>query len=187
LTSTLPGVRLILGSVHRIDRAARTVHFTDPEGGAGTVDFDRLIVTVGSVNKVLPVPGIACPAERQGRAVARNVAASLGYGSRRAYRHRDLGLVVDLGGLQAVAEPLGVPLAGIPAKVATRGYHLLAMPANRFRILLDWIVDAFTRRQAVQLGLVRSAAVPLQSAEPELPRPPVPAHPAITAAPRNRG
>jgi NADH dehydrogenase len=62
--------------------------------------------------------------------------------------------------MKAVADPLGVPLTGFPAKVATRAYHLLAMPANRLRILLDWVVDAFSRRQAVQLGVVRSPAVP---------------------------
>ena len=49
-------------------------------------------------------------AERQGRLAARNIAASLGYGHRRAYRHHDLGFVVDLGGAAAAANPLGVPL-----------------------------------------------------------------------------
>src|SRR5919112_4029719 len=35
LTATLPGVRLVLGSVHGIDLAARSVHYVDPEGRAG--------------------------------------------------------------------------------------------------------------------------------------------------------
>ncbi|MFE0146546.1 NAD(P)/FAD-dependent oxidoreductase [Nonomuraea sp. NPDC059007] len=108
-------------------------------------------------------------AERQGRAVARNVAASLGYGKPRPYKHHDLGLVVDLGGMQAAAQPLGVPLTGFPAKVVTRGYHLMAMPANRIRTAVDWFLDAVLRRQSVQFGLVRSPAVPLDSADPELP------------------
>jgi NADH:ubiquinone reductase (H+-translocating) len=370
LTATLPGVRLVLGSVHGIDLAARSVHYVDPEGHAGALAYDRLVLTVGSVNKVLPVPGItghahgfrsipealylrdhlirqvelaamtddpreraarltfvvvgagytgaevaatgqlltrsllrhqpalrdtparwllldraprvlpelrprlsraaartlsrrgvdirtgtsvsmattagvrltagefvptrtvvwtvgvrpdpltdelglaavdgrirvdeflavpghpdvfACGdvaavpdltrpgrltamtaqhAERQGKAVARNVAASFGHGTARPYRHRDLGLVVDLGGWTAVAEPLGVPLTGFPAKAVTRAYHVMAMPANRFRVLLDWMADAVTRRPAVQLGLVRSSAVPLGRAGHEAPRPP---------------
>ncbi|MFD9942869.1 NAD(P)/FAD-dependent oxidoreductase [Nonomuraea sp. NPDC059023] len=108
-------------------------------------------------------------AERQGRAAARNVAASLGYGKPRPYKHHDLGLVVDLGGMQAAAQPLGVPLTGFPAKVVTRGYHLMAMPANRIRTAVDWFLDAVLRRQSVQFGLVRSPAVPLDSADPELP------------------
>lgn len=75
--------------------------------------------------------------------------------------------------MKAVADPLGVPVTGLAAKVVTRAYHLLAMPANRLRILLDWVVDAFTRRRAVQLGLVRSPAVPLDTTQPAPPRPAV--------------
>ena len=71
-------------------------------------------------------------AERQGKLVADNVAASLRPGRRpdrrRPYRHHDLGFVVDLGGTEAAADPLGVRLSGLPAKAVTRGYHLLSMP-----------------------------------------------------------
>jgi NADH dehydrogenase len=108
-------------------------------------------------------------AERQGRLAARNVAASLGDGQRRPYRHHDLGFVVDLGGTEAAANPFGVPMSGPIAKALTRGYHLLAMPGNRLRVAVDWALDAIQHRQSVQLGLVRSPAVPLDSASPELP------------------
>jgi NADH dehydrogenase len=45
-------------------------------------------------------------ATRQGRMVARNVAASLGHGTRTEYKHDDLGF---LGGMAAAANPLNVP------------------------------------------------------------------------------
>ncbi len=109
-------------------------------------------------------------AERQGRTAARNIAASYGHGRRKAYRHHDLGFVVDLGGTDAAANPLGVPLAGLPAKAVTRGYHLLSSPANRARVATNWLFDAAAPRQLVQLGLVRAPAVPVDSASPELPR-----------------
>ncbi|MCO8273492.1 NAD(P)/FAD-dependent oxidoreductase [Actinoplanes sp. TRM 88003] len=102
-------------------------------------------------------------ATRQGTTVARNIAASYGQGRRRAYKHHDLGFVVDLGGLDAAANPVGVPLRGFPAKVVTRGYHLLSMPGNRVRVATDWLLDAVLPRQGVQLGLVRGTAVPLES------------------------
>jgi NADH dehydrogenase len=108
-------------------------------------------------------------AQRQGARAARNVAASYGVGKRKPYRHRDLGFVVDLGGAQAAADPVGVPLGGVPAKLVTRGYHLLSLPGNRIRTATDWALDALLGRQTVQLGLVRSAAVPLDTASPELP------------------
>lgn len=99
-------------------------------------------------------PMTAQHAQRQGKVAARNVAASLGFGEVRPYRHSDLGFVVDLGGWQAVANPLRIPISGVLGKVITRGYHLLALPGNRTRVAADWLVDALARRQLVQLGLV---------------------------------
>ena len=102
-------------------------------------------------------------AVRQGALAARNVAASLGHGHPAPYRHRDLGFLVDLGGREAAANPLHVALSGLPAKAVTRSYHLLAMPDNRLRTAVDWVLDAVLPRQRVQLGLVRASAVPLDS------------------------
>ena len=50
----------------------------------------------------------------------------------------------------------------------TRGYHLLSMPGNRVRVAADWLLDAVLPRQAVQLGLVPAAAVPLDTSTPEI-------------------
>ena len=108
-------------------------------------------------------------AQRQGKLAAHNVAASYGQGRRRPYRHHDLGFVVDLGGTDAAANPLRMPLAGLPAKAVTRAYHLFAMPGNRARVSTDWALDAALTRQSVQLGLVPAHAVPLESTTPELP------------------
>lgn len=106
-------------------------------------------------------------ATRQGTTAALNIAASYGHGRRRAYKHHDLGFVVDLGGLDSAANPLGIPLSGVVAKAVTRGYHLLSMPGNRVRVAADWLLDAVQSRQGVQLGLVPGAAVPLDSARPD--------------------
>ncbi|MEU6770764.1 FAD-dependent oxidoreductase [Streptomyces sp. NPDC046759] len=146
-------------------------------------------------------PMTAQHAWRQGRVAAENVAASLGLGRRRRpYRHRDLGFAVDLGGARAAANPFGVPLSGPAAGAVTRGYHLAALPGNRIRVAADWLLDAVLPRQGVQLGLVRSWSVPLDTASPELPRvpggprrpdapeqPEQPAEPERTSAPRATG
>jgi len=106
-------------------------------------------------------------AARQGTLAGKNVAASLGYGAMlRDYKHHDLGFVVDLGGFDAAANPLHIPLSGFVAKIVTRGYHLVAMPGNRLRTAADWAFDAVLGRQSVQLGLIRSTAVPLETAKP---------------------
>ncbi|MFR9775645.1 NAD(P)/FAD-dependent oxidoreductase [Micromonospora sp. MS34] len=117
-------------------------------------------------------PGRATPmtaqhAVRQGRLAADNIAASYGTGRRRPYRHRDLGFVVDLGGWQAAAAPLHVPLSGALARAVTRGYHLAALPAGRARVAADWLLTALGSRPAVGLGLVPGPAVPLETGAPE--------------------
>jgi NADH dehydrogenase len=108
-------------------------------------------------------PPTAQNAQRQGVLIGRNLAASLGQGRPRRYRHRELGLVADLGGAAAVARPLGVPLSGPVAKAVTKAYHLYALPAagNRLRVATDWALNLVSRPIAAQLGLVEPAAARL--------------------------
>jgi NADH dehydrogenase len=112
-------------------------------------------------------PPTAQHAQRQGSAMGRNVAASLGVGTARPYRHRDLGLVADLGGRDAVAKPLGVPLTGPPAKFVTRAYHLYALPAaaNRVRVATDWLWQAVLPPESTQLDVVRPEDARLAAAQ----------------------
>jgi NADH dehydrogenase len=61
-------------------------------------------------------PPTAQHAIRQGRRVARNVAAELGAGGRvRPFKYRTLGVFVDLGRHQAVASTIGIRWRGFPA------------------------------------------------------------------------
>ncbi|NYJ06017.1 NAD(P)/FAD-dependent oxidoreductase [Petropleomorpha daqingensis] len=112
-------------------------------------------------------PPTAQNAQRQGVVIAHNIAASLGHGSPRPYRHRDLGLVADLGRTAAVARPLGLSLTGLPAKVVTKAYHLYALPTagNRLRVAADWAINTVSRPIAAQLGLVDPARGRLGAAE----------------------
>lgn len=100
-------------------------------------------------------PPTAQHATRQGKVLARNVAASLGYGTSKRYKHRNLGLVVDLGPRYAVANPLNVHLSGLPAKAVTRAYHLYAIPraVNRWAVALAYVTDALFTRSVVSIGL----------------------------------
>jgi NADH dehydrogenase len=100
-------------------------------------------------------PPTAQHAMRQGKVLGRNVAASLGYGKPKDYRHRNMGLVVDLGPHYAVANPLNIHLSGYPAKFVTRTYHLYAMPrfVNRWAVSLAYLTDVFFDRSVVSVGL----------------------------------
>ena len=105
-------------------------------------------------------------AQRQGKLVARNVAASLGHGTAQPYKHRDLGFLVDLGGLAAAANPLHIPLSGPVANAVTRGYHLTAMSGNRLRVLTDWTLNGITSPEATSLDAISAQAVPLDVNKP---------------------
>lgn len=100
-------------------------------------------------------PPTAQHAMRQATAAA-NIAASLGHGTARRYKHRDLGLVVDLGGPDAAATPLGIHLRGRPAKLVTRGYHLYALPTTnrRVRVALGWALSSLTPPDDTAFGLI---------------------------------
>ena len=76
-------------------------------------------------------PPTAQHATRQGKVLARNVAASLGYGKPKDYRHRNMGLVVDLGPHYAVANPLNIQLSGYAGEVRHPGLPPVRDPAVR--------------------------------------------------------
>ncbi len=105
-------------------------------------------------------------AQRQGKLVARNVAASLGTGTAQPYQHHDLGFLVDLGRLAAAANPLHIPLSGPPANAVTRGYHLSAMSGNRLRVLTDWCLNVVTAPEPTSLGVISAESVPLDVNKP---------------------
>jgi NADH:ubiquinone reductase (H+-translocating) len=104
-------------------------------------------------------PGQATPptcqhALRQGRTVAGNVAAALGAGRRRPFTYKTLGVFVDMGRYQAVAETVGIKWRGFPAWFLARSYHLAMMPSLRrkLRLVTDWTVDLLFGRDASELG-----------------------------------
>jgi NADH:ubiquinone reductase (H+-translocating) len=107
--------------------------------------------------------GSSCPptaqhAIRQGRRVARNVAAELGNGKVRPFRYRTAGVVADLGRNEAVAITLGIRWRGFPAWFIARTYHLLLMPGfgRKLRLLVDWNVALLFGRDASAPGRLGS-------------------------------
>jgi NADH dehydrogenase len=112
-------------------------------------------------------PPTAQHAMRQGKTLARNVAASLGYGRTKNYKHRNMGLVVDLGPRYAVANPLNIQISGYPAKFVTRAYHLYAMPrmVNRWAMALAYLTDAMFARTVMSIGLSNEADADFAASE----------------------
>jgi NADH dehydrogenase len=101
-----------------------------------------------------PSPPTAQHAIRQGRAVARNVAAALGHGRIRPFRYKTKGVFVDMGQGEAVATTLGIRWRGALAWWLARSYHVAMMPGTkrRWRLLVDWNVQLIFGRDASELG-----------------------------------
>lgn len=115
---------------------------------------DAAAVPDPAQRRAAPCPPTAQHAIRQGRLVARNVAAALGHGRGRKFRYRTLGVFVDLGRHEAVATMTGVKLRGFPAWFAARTYHLVMMPGlvRKLRLMADWTVGLLFGRAAAELG-----------------------------------
>jgi NADH dehydrogenase len=104
-----------------------------------------------------PSPPTAQHALRQARTVANNVAAAIGdtgHDRKRPFTYKTLGVFVDMGRRQAVAETLGIRWRGTIAWLLARTYHLLLMPGigRRVRLLVDWNVGLLFGRAAASLG-----------------------------------
>lgn len=113
----------------------------------------------GAVPDLTKDEGAVCPptaqhSMRQGRKMADNILASLRNQPLEPYRHKDLGLVVDLGGRDAVSKPLGIELRGMPAQLVARGYHWSALRTNvaKTRVLTNWVLNAVAGDDFVRTG-----------------------------------
>jgi NADH dehydrogenase len=102
-----------------------------------------------------PDPPTCQHALRQARALARNIAAQAKGEPLRRYRYRMLGQAATLGrhkGVFEVADTLRI--RGFPAWWLTRSYHLYQLPlmSRRLRVVSDWTVGLFFRRDVAELG-----------------------------------
>jgi NADH dehydrogenase len=99
-------------------------------------------------------PPTAQHALRQARRLAKNLIRALDGKEPKPFRYRQLGSLVSLGRYKGVARVLGMKLRGFPAWFLHRSYHVLLIPTinRRARVLADWTLALFFRRDVVQLG-----------------------------------
>ena len=93
-------------------------------------------------------------AVRQTKTLASNIVASLRRRRLVEYRHKYVGSVASLGLYRGVAEVYGIKLRGLLAWFMHRTYHLSRMPTlnRKVRVLADWTLAIFFRREVVSLG-----------------------------------
>ena len=88
---------------------------------------------------------------RQARRLVKNVV-----GSPKPYGYRMLGQVATLGYHKGIAEIPGMRLRGFPGWWVARTYHLYQLPllSRKLRVVLDWTVALFFRRDVVELSVL---------------------------------
>jgi NADH dehydrogenase len=105
-------------------------------------------------------------AVRQARVLGDNIVAVLRGAQPAAYRHRHVGSVASLGLHKGVADVYGVKVKGPAAWLLHRAYHLSRIPTfnRKVRILLDWTLALFFRRELVSLGRLQQPYEEFRSA-----------------------
>jgi NADH:quinone reductase (non-electrogenic) len=96
-----------------------------------------------------PDPPTCQHALRQARRLAKNLRSES-----KPYRYRMLGQVATLGRYKGIAEVLGLGITGFLGWFVTRTYHLYQLPlvSRKLRVVTDWTVALFFRRDIAELG-----------------------------------
>ncbi len=158
----IPARTLVWAAGVRPSPALATLDLPLDERGRVTVD-ETLRVTgtedVWALGDCAAVPNTRTPgrfdpptcqhALRQARRLAKNLV-----GAPRPYGYRMLGQVATLGRYKGIAELPGLRLRGFPGWFVARTYHLYALPTFRrkIRVVTDWTVSLFFRRDIVELS-----------------------------------
>lgn len=146
---------------------ARGLLITRPDLRIGTAD--RIIEDAWAAGDNAAIPDLTSPiagartvpnaqhAVRQGRLLAKNIAAALRGELPREYAHHSLGVVATLGLGHGVFQYKGIVIKGLLAWLMHRGYHVLAVPTweRKSRVLALWVVAFLFGRDIVSLQSVQ--------------------------------
>ncbi|MGB2874930.1 MAG: NAD(P)/FAD-dependent oxidoreductase [Gaiellaceae bacterium] len=141
-------------------------HLGLPLDDRGRVRVDETLAVEGheqvwALGDAARVPNLATPgafdpptsqhALRQARRLAKNIRGEV-----KPYRYRMLGQVATLGRYKGIADIPGFRLTGFLGWFVTRTYHLYQLPlvSRKLRVVLDWTVSLFFRRDISELGML---------------------------------
>jgi NADH dehydrogenase len=152
-----------------------------PKSKSGRLQVDATLAVEGTPNvwalgdcAAVPAPeGGLCPptaqhAIRQARLVAENILATLRGTEKRPFAFRGLGKMGSLGRRTAVAEVMGIKIAGFLAWFLWRTIYLLKMPGwgRRLKVAVSWTLDLFLPPELVQVPLHGTVGVAREHFEP---------------------
>src|SRR5947209_7615861 len=119
-------------------------------------------------------PPTAQHALREGKVLARNMAATLRGGQKKPFIFSTLGQLAAIGRRTGVANILGVNFSGFIAWWLWRTIYLLKLPRFEKKVLvaLDWTLDLLFSKDLVHFRTTRPSILSLSEEEPEKPASP---------------
>jgi NADH dehydrogenase len=104
-------------------------------------------------------PPTAQHALREGRVLARNIAAAVRGGRPQPFRFRTIGLLAAIGRRTGVARIFGLNFSGFIAWFLWRTIYLSKLPRleKKLRVALDWTLDLLFTKDLVQFTTARTA------------------------------
>ncbi len=108
-----------------------------------------------------PYPPTAQHALREGRVLARNVAAAIDGGRKQPFTFNTIGQLASLGRRTGVAQILGYRFSGFLAWWLWRSIYLSKLPRveKKLRVALDWTLDLLFSKDLVQFLTFRAPTV----------------------------
>ncbi len=108
-----------------------------------------------------PYPPTAQHALRQGRVLARNIAAALNGGRKKPFVFSTLGQLASIGRRVGVANILGINFSGFIAWWLWRTIYLSKLPRaeKKLRVALDWTLDLLFSKDLVQFSTGRGTTI----------------------------
>jgi NADH dehydrogenase len=108
-----------------------------------------------------PYPPTAQHALREGRVLARNIAAAIRGGHKQPFVFSTLGQLASIGRRVGVANILGINFSGFIAWWLWRTIYLSKLPRaeKKLRVALDWTLDLLFSKDLVQFNTFRSPTV----------------------------
>ena len=102
-------------------------------------------------------PPTAQFAVREARHLATCLQAALDGKPPQPFDYSSKGALASLGARQGIGDVMGVKISGFPAWLLWRAYYVAFLPgmSTRFRVLMNWLLDAITPRNVVQLSKPR--------------------------------
>ncbi len=129
------------------------------------VDGDQVLADAWSAGDCAAVPDLtkepgsycspsAQHAVRQANRMADNIVNVIRGLEPVPYRHQHAGSVASLGLYKGVAQVYGIKMKGLPAWFMHRTYHMSRIPSlnRKVRVVADWTLAFFLKREAVALG-----------------------------------